>query len=220
MIPALTPAAFDYASLPEALAADARAVAQRVRSGHLRTMSTILEMGRELTALKAKLGHGRFGRWLQAEFGAVARTAQNYMLAAERFGQDAELIALLPPSTVYALAAHSTPEPVRAEVVRRLSSGERLQPAQIGALVRAGRDANKPARSPARSPASSATALTVVEPSAGRDQALADLAALLLDGLGNDFPRALELMRQAGLSTAAGEIEGAVSSAGLQCLVA
>jgi len=208
---------FDYASLSPDLAKDARAVAQRVRAAHVRTMQAILEMGRELSALKTRLGHGRFGRWLAAEFGAVARTAQNYMLAADRFGDDSEIISLLPPATVYALAAPSTPEPVRAEVVRRLSLGERLNPAEVGALVRAGRSqrqrlgAARKADSDDSSPrllqrerrSEEPRGLEIEEPAGLRDQALGELVALLQDGLGNDFPRCLELMHEAGLGWAA-----------------
>ncbi len=208
---------FDYASLSPDLAEDARAVAQRVRAAHVRTMQAILEMGRELSSLKSRLGHGRFGRWLAAEFGAVARTAQNYMLAAERFGDNSEIISLLPPATVYALAAPSTPEPVRAEVVRRLSQGERLNPAEVGALVRAGRSQRqrlgaarkadsddsspRPPQSERRS--EEPRGLDLEEPGGLRDQALGELVSLLQDGLGNDFPRCLELMHEAGFGWAA-----------------
>ena len=218
---------FDYSSLAPELADDARAVAQRVRAGHLRTMQTILEMGRELLGLKARLGHGRFGRWLEAEFGAVARTAQNYMLAAERFGGTPELISLLPPATVYALAAPSTPELVRAEVVRRLSEGERLGSAEVGAMVRAGRDAGrreKEASAGARTASHAERQLEqselhggerrTLEPSgqvAQRSEALGELVTLLRDGLGNDFQQCLSLMREAGLGWAADRIAGQAS---------
>ena len=219
---------FDYASLAPDLAEDARAVAQRVRAGHVRTMQTILEMGRELSGLKVRLGHGRFGPWLEAEFGAVARTAQNYMLAADRFGSTPEIISLLPPATVYALAAPSTPEPVRAEVVRRLTQGERLLPAEVGAMVRAGREAGRRDKGAARVASSASHAERQLERSelhggeerslepsgqvAQRSDALGELVALLRDGLGNDFQQFLSLMHEAGLGWAADRIGGQASS--------
>ena len=219
--------AFDYSSLAPDLADDARAVAQRVRAGHVRTMQTILEMGRELSGLKVRLGHGSFGRWLEAEFGAVARTAQNYMSAAERFGSTPELISLLPPATVYALAAPSTPEPVRTEVVRRLAQGERLLPAEVGAMVRAGRAAGRREKEAARGGRSASQAerqleqselhggeRRTLEPSgqvAQRSEALGELVTLLRDGLGNDFQQCLSLMHEAGLGWAADRIAGQAS---------
>ena len=226
---AQTPAAagFNYGALDPALAADARGVAQRVRAGHLRTMQTILEMGRDLSSLKARLGHGRFGRWLDAEFGAVARTAQNYMLAAERFGDKSEIISLLPPATVYALAAPSTPEPVRVEVMRRLSLGERLKAAEVGAMVKAGRGETRRLQAGLTLDATAASShdsaprpqtgglreaeprgLEAEAPAGQRDEALGELVMLLQDGLGNDLPRCLELMHEAGMGWAADRIAG------------
>ena len=114
---------FDYSGLAPEVAAEARAVADRVRASHQRTVVAIIEMGRDLLAVKAGLGHGRFGQWLEAEFGGVARTAQNYMRAAQSFGGNSAIVSHLPPATLYALAAPSTPGDVRSEIVARLRAG-------------------------------------------------------------------------------------------------
>lgn len=132
-------AGYDYSGVPADVAERAREVAAVVRLMHRRTMQAILDMGRELISVKESLGHGRFGDWLEAEFGAVARTARNYMMAADRFGDKAEIVSVLPPATVYALASPSTPETTRAQVIERLSSGDTITSAEVGDLIRASR---------------------------------------------------------------------------------
>lgn len=139
---------FDYAGLKPEVAAEARAVAARVRASHQRTVIAIIDMGRDLLGVKARLGHGRFGQWLEAEFGGVARTAQNYMRAAQSFAGNSEIVSHLPPATVYALAAPSTPGDVRTAIMARLSAGERLHPDVIGDAVRQGREKARAAKGP------------------------------------------------------------------------
>jgi hypothetical protein len=148
VVESVFPSEFDYGGLAPEVAAEARAVADRVRASHQRTVIAIIEMGRDLLAVKARLGHGRFGQWLEAEFGGVARTAQNYMRAAQSFADNSEIVSHLPPATVYALAAPSTPGEVRTEIVARLSAGERLHPDVIGDAVRRGREKARAARAP------------------------------------------------------------------------
>lgn len=134
---------FDYSQLPAEVADDARAIAARVRDKTKSMTVTVLELGRDLTHVKARLGHGAFGAWLEAEFRGGARTAQNYMRAYEAFGDKCEIVSHLPPTAVYALAAPSVPERTRARVVKRLSAGEPVNAAEVQALVR---DAKKKAR--------------------------------------------------------------------------
>jgi hypothetical protein len=98
---------FDYAGLPDTVAAEARRIVDRYRE---RGQNHILETGRDLIRMKKALGHGAFGAWITAEFNMSERTAHNYMRAAEAFdGDKSAIVALLPPSTVYALAAKSAP---------------------------------------------------------------------------------------------------------------
>lgn len=133
---AVTNAGFDYGTLTPAVAKEAREVAERVRAAHSRTIGAIVEMGTELLAIKAKIGHGGFGSWLEAEFGGVARTAQNYMLAAESFAGKSEMVSHLPATAVYALSSPSTPDEVRAEVLGRMEAGERLDAPEVVEIVR------------------------------------------------------------------------------------
>jgi Protein of unknown function (DUF3102) len=131
-----TVVSFDYSQLPADVADEARAIAERVRDKTRSMTLTILELGRDLMRVKARLGHGTFGIWLEAEFSGGARTAQNYMRAFEAFGDKCEIVSHLPPATVYALAAPSVPERTRAKVVQRLSAGEAMDAGEVRAIVR------------------------------------------------------------------------------------
>jgi hypothetical protein len=134
---------FDYSALPADVANTARAAADRIKDRHSRTMAAIIEIGRDLLAIKEHLKHGQFLAWLQAEFRMTDRTAENYMLAATSFGDKVEIISNLPPTEVYRLASPSTPPSVRDAVLARLEAGERVEPVEVRALVR---DAKETAR--------------------------------------------------------------------------
>jgi hypothetical protein len=99
----------------------------------------ILEIGRDLVAMKERLGHGHFGRWLLSEFRFTERTAQNYMRAFQEFGDKPEIVAVLPAPTVYLLAGSSTPQAVREEIVQRVEAGERPAANEIYSLVQSER---------------------------------------------------------------------------------
>ena len=87
---------------------------------------SIIEVGRELIEQKRLLGHGNFLPWIEAEFGMSGVSASRFMNVAEQFGSKSFTVKDLPPTALYALAAPSTPEPVRAEVLERAASGENV----------------------------------------------------------------------------------------------
>ncbi|TXN15136.1 DUF3102 domain-containing protein [Methylobacterium sp. WL122] len=116
-------AGFDYQALDAATAGEARAAVARYRS---RQEAYVLDTGRDLVAMKARLEHGTFLRWVEAEMGLTPRTAQNFMQAATRLGPKSEIVSHLPPTTLYRLSADAVPEPLREEIVGRLAAGEAL----------------------------------------------------------------------------------------------
>jgi hypothetical protein len=83
-----------------------------------RTAEDIIEIGRDLIAVKVKLGHGNFGDWIKTEFDFSQETARKFMGVAEKFG-DIPTLLEFKPAILYALAAPSTPESVRQEVIER-----------------------------------------------------------------------------------------------------
>jgi hypothetical protein len=63
----------------------ARRTAEKISLRLQRMIKEIIEIGADLIRVKDALGHGRFSKWLQGEFGWTDRTARNYLRAAEVF---------------------------------------------------------------------------------------------------------------------------------------
>ena len=123
-VPSIEPAAFDYSILPDDVADEARAVAQRVSGRNQRQNDLAFDTGKDLLSIKDRLGHGNWGKWLKAEFNWTERTAQNFMSVAQKFEGKYETVSHLPATTVYALAGPSTPEPLRNQIIERLEQGD------------------------------------------------------------------------------------------------
>lgn len=121
---------FDYSALPADVADEARGVAKRIIENQELHLAMAVEAGRDLSAIKDKLGHGNWLPWLERECRINARTAQNYMAAAEAFGPKYETVAYLPASTVYRLAAPKVGA-VREAVVSQIEAGDRLSAKDI-----------------------------------------------------------------------------------------
>lgn len=205
---------FDYSTLPVEVAEEARAVADRVRARHQRQIATIIETGRDLISIKDKLEHGLFLAWLEAEFGMTRMSANRYMQAAEHFGSKCNTVLHLPPTAVYQLAAPSTPEPVREEVIQRLEAGERVPPEEIKALVANAREEVKRVRREARliGKAKSKSArerrerrfrkirerdeAEFAERERLRAEATEEVATILRDHLGDDLARVVDLLER------------------------
>lgn len=135
--PASAPVAFDYTAMDADAAREARAAVERYRG---RSKAYVMDTGRDLLAIKARLEHGLFLLWIKAELGLEPRTAQNFMQAAERFEGKSEIVSHLPPTVLYKLAAPSTPEPVRAAVLKRIEAGETVQANAIVEEIREAKD--------------------------------------------------------------------------------
>ncbi|MCB0105489.1 MAG: DUF3102 domain-containing protein [Caldilineaceae bacterium] len=117
---------FDYAALDS----ETRIVVQQ-RTSEIKTLmrrsaQDIIDIGQKLIEVKARLGHGNFGGWLESEFSWTPMTAQRFMQVAERFKNNNLLDLSIAPSALYALAAPSTPEPARAEAIERAQAGEAI----------------------------------------------------------------------------------------------
>jgi hypothetical protein len=119
---------FDYAQLDDAAANQAKAVVERYRE---RVKAYVIDTGRDLLAVKARLEHGLFLEWVQAEMRMTPRSAQRAMTAAEALGTKSDTVSYLPPSILYALSAPSTPAPVRDGIVERIEAGEDLSAQQV-----------------------------------------------------------------------------------------
>ncbi|GJE57316.1 DUF3102 domain-containing protein [Methylobacterium thuringiense] len=123
---------FDYGLMEPAAADEARAVAERYRA---RSKSYVMDTGRDLLAMKERLDHGLFLKWVGSEMSLTARTAQNFMQTAAQLGSKSETVSHLPPTTLYKLASPSLPDPIREEIVGRLDAGEALTPKAIDSRI-------------------------------------------------------------------------------------
>jgi len=111
-----------------------RDAATRIRLRMSRTAQDIIEIGRDLIAVKERLGRrsrhdtGRegFGAWIDRECGMSWTTAGRFISAARRFGDDCELPSNLTQTVILELAAPSTTPEVRTEVIERAAAGERV----------------------------------------------------------------------------------------------
>jgi hypothetical protein len=123
-------------SRPPILADELDAAATRVRM-HFRNMSAaIIEIGRELSAVKRHLKRGQFPLWTAACELTQGR-AQLMMRAAKWAKGREEIVSNLDPTAIYLLAAQSTPEAVRQQVLFCLEEGDRPTSRAIKAMIRA-----------------------------------------------------------------------------------
>lgn len=120
---AVTRRAFDYGSLPADQAKRLRQQTEKIRRQMQATVPIILEIGRDLIAVKETLDHGRFITWVEVEVGITRRTAQNYMSAARFAEGKSETVSLLNPAVLYRLSSKTTPPNIINDVITRTKSG-------------------------------------------------------------------------------------------------
>jgi hypothetical protein len=107
---------------------------------HLKRMrESVFIIGMELAQIRDALPHGDSGRWIELEFGWDWSSANRYMSVYERLGGD-EFCKLrnlrLNRTTLYLLAAKSTPDYVRYEIVDAIEAGEIGSDATLDAEIK------------------------------------------------------------------------------------
>ena len=122
---------FDYAALPVDVALKAQLAANSIKLRLKRTVEDIIEIGRELTAVKDELPHGQFLPWIEAEFEMSERTAYNFMDVAGKFGDKVATVASFSSKVLYALSAPSTPDAVIDKAVAKAESGDKVTVADV-----------------------------------------------------------------------------------------
>jgi hypothetical protein len=134
---------YDYDRLPEAARSLAEQAARTIKPRLRRAAEDIFVIGAALNGVKAKLEHGQFGEWLAVEFGLSRRMAQHFMNVATRLQAKSEKFSHLPPSTLYLLAAPTTPDAAIRVVEERLDAGDRPQLARVARIVELSRLAQR-----------------------------------------------------------------------------
>jgi hypothetical protein len=127
-------AGFDYGILDRETADFLQQQTGEIRALMRRSAQDIFEIGEKLIEIKQRLGHGRFGNWLAAEFAWTDRLAQQFMNVARQFRSENISDLQLAPTALYLLAAPSTPEVVREEALARARAGEPITHKQVKEL--------------------------------------------------------------------------------------
>lgn len=116
---------FDYSALDDSTCQFVQQQTGEIKALMKRTAQDIVEIGQKLVKVKEKLGHGRFGAWLEAEFEWSIQTAKRFMNVAAAF-QNQQFVDFIAPSALYELAAPSIPSIARDEALARAKAGESI----------------------------------------------------------------------------------------------
>jgi Protein of unknown function (DUF3102) len=119
---------FDYESVPSSVAKFLRGQADRIRR---QCTGSVIQIGKALLEAKRHLSHGGFLRWVEAEVGIPARTAQAYMRVANWASGKCATVAHLAPSALYLLSSEGVPKDFVIDIIGRLEAGERIAPSAI-----------------------------------------------------------------------------------------
>jgi hypothetical protein len=141
--------------------------ATAIRALGKQTVDNVIEIGRRLTEAKRMLGHGSWLPWLKHEFGWTDQTARNFMLLHEFAGKPEfkKFLNLnLPVSTLYLLAAPSTPDLAKSEIIDRTAAGETPSGNEVKRVIeKHKRKAHQPQAKKAKPKAKPKTEPTIVE---------------------------------------------------------
>jgi len=124
----LTDSGFDYSLLADA--DEVKAATMRIKARLKRSVADIVEIGKELTTIKARLPHGQFLPWIAAEFEMSKDSAQNFMSVWDRFGKNG-IVPNLRPTVLYELSAPSTPDSVIEQAVEAADRGHVVTVAEV-----------------------------------------------------------------------------------------
>ncbi|RUT04221.1 hypothetical protein DSM106972_044490 [Dulcicalothrix desertica PCC 7102] len=100
-----------------------------------RSYQDIIDIGQKLIEVKQHLGHGNFRNWLQFEFNWSVSTATKFMQVALHFKCVNFTHLNIAVSSLYLLAAPSTPSEARIEVLERASNGENISYSKAKSIV-------------------------------------------------------------------------------------
>jgi hypothetical protein len=123
---------FNYEATP--YPNELRETAKNIRN---RTSTCVFDNGRDFSGWKGQLERGQFRRWVENECGFTIRAAElaiSVWQYAEANG-NREIISLLPPTIQYLVAAQSTPQSVRDEVLGTFIRGRRLKVRDVKELL-------------------------------------------------------------------------------------
>jgi hypothetical protein len=143
---------YDYNTVAEAYRETVRRAALVIKPRLKRAAEDIFVIGKELNATKTLLPHGEYTRWLDVEFGLSDRMAQRFVNVYERLGIKSDIMSVLPPTTLYLLAAPSTPDEAIQAVEQQLDAGERISVAYVQDVITGAKQKTRSQTSPSLAP--------------------------------------------------------------------
>jgi Protein of unknown function (DUF3102) len=111
-----------------------------------RVVADVIEIGRLLAECKRICGHGNWLPWLDREFGWTDDTALNFMRVYELSKSRNFRDLSLPLSGLYLLAAPSTPQEARDEIIERAQAGETIPVAEAKHIIEHAKDQQQPCK--------------------------------------------------------------------------
>lgn len=149
------PVSFNYKTISNAkVAKQAQDAARKIKDLLGQNSVSMIEIGKQMTAVKAVTSPKQFAAWVEAEFGWVQSVAVNYMMAAKTFG-DLDCVRQFRTSSLFTLSRKNVPESVIKECIKRARAGETIMPAFVTRLLKdSGVSASRPDAGVARKPRS------------------------------------------------------------------
>jgi hypothetical protein len=116
-------------------------IAERIKVLRRRATEHAIEIGRELIAVKSRLPHGDFVKWVEAQCGFKIRMAQDLMKLTREAADNPDLAAMMTPSTLRIYVSNRSQRAVQDLVKARAIEGQRISRKELlGALGRAQTD--------------------------------------------------------------------------------
>ena len=116
---------FDYSVVDDVHRDLVKAAARAIKPRLKRAAEDIFVIGRELMGVREFLPYGSYVDWLDVEFSLSVRQAYRFISVAERLsGKSFDIMSKLPPTTLYRLAAPSTPDLAIEAIEAKVIAGE------------------------------------------------------------------------------------------------
>jgi intein/homing endonuclease len=115
--------------------------ADAIRALDKQAGATVVDIGRRLIEAKALVGHGNWLPWLEREFRWTAETALRFMQVTEAVGKNNLDIGV---SSLYLLAAPSTPPEAVEAVIDRAKTGEKVTGDEVKKVVHEAKSKSSP----------------------------------------------------------------------------
>lgn len=145
---------FDYGGMAAENVRELETAAERIGERIKRTVESIIDLGRELTEIRDRVGHGRFGEWIATHAlelkGISQRTVERWIAAAEWAQDKFDTVTKLEPTAVYALAAPSCPPAAQVKVLERIEAGEPMPVSTVKFMIAEARREEQAAKAEAK----------------------------------------------------------------------